>query len=122
VQYELWIHEGLKMREKILPRSKFQFKNWVFLNIRKILRLKGMVPAKNLRNYYLWWQCLKMQWTQETFGCIFRSIGNGYHAVISSYFKTVLMKHHVLRVSLSVIISYFLPTCMYSLCLIRCPL
>jgi hypothetical protein len=45
VKYELWIHEGLKMREKILSRSKFQLKTWVFLNIRHILRLKGMVPA-----------------------------------------------------------------------------
>jgi hypothetical protein len=36
---------GIKMREKILSGSEFQFKTWVFFNIRKILRFKGMVPA-----------------------------------------------------------------------------
>jgi hypothetical protein len=50
VKYELWMHEGLKMREKILSGSKFQFKTWVVLNIRKILRLQGIVLAKNVTN------------------------------------------------------------------------
>ena len=66
MKYELWIHGGLRMREKILSGLKFQFRTMVFLSIRKILRLKEMVLAKNLTNLFaiFLWQCLEMQWTQ----------------------------------------------------------
>ena len=30
VKYELWIYEGLKMREQILSRSIFQFKTFCY--------------------------------------------------------------------------------------------
>ena len=45
VKYELWIHEGLKMREKILSGSKFQLKTWVLLNIRKDFEVKRNGPG-----------------------------------------------------------------------------
>jgi hypothetical protein len=40
---------------------------------------------------YLWWQYLKMQWTQKTFECIF----GGYHAAIIADFNTGLTNHPV---------------------------
>ena len=80
------IQEYLKVREKIQSRSEFQFKNCVFLNIRKILRLKEMVLTKK-------WQFFGGSVNFLVF--LFRSIGIGYHSVISPYFKTVIMKHPV---------------------------
>ena len=52
MKYELWIQEGLTMSIEKLSRSKFKFKTQVFLNITKILRLIGIVPAKHLRNIF----------------------------------------------------------------------
>ena len=53
VKYELWMtHDGLKMREQIVSRSKFQLKTWVLLNIGKIMRIKGMFLAKRSTNLF----------------------------------------------------------------------
>jgi hypothetical protein len=41
------------MRDKILSGSKFQFKTWVFFNIRKILRLKRIVLVNNSENLFV---------------------------------------------------------------------